>query len=853
MPKDKSNYTPMIQQYLTIKEDHSDAIVFFRLGDFYEMFFEDAILASKELEIQLTARDGGTKDRIPMCGVPHHSSETYLARLVEKGYKVAICEQTEDPSATKKLVKREVIRIVTPGTNIDNPDAEEHFIAAIGLSDYFYTIAHLNVSTGELYSIKIPKDIHALLGELSTLSLKEIVVSHAFDMEYIKAYAEHEGILISLQNDVAIDATFNHLFDHLPTPQEQKTIKRLLAYIMKTQKRTLLHIKPAEKLESSGFMKMDANTIRHLELTRTMIKNIENGSLFWLLKYTQTAMGGRYLKRQILRPLLNKEVLNKRYAFVERLNKEFITAAEMRESLKEVYDLERIVGRIAYGNTNAKDLVQLRRSLGILPTFKKHLTALNLEYATFLSESIDALSDFYDELKKALKDDPPLTIKEGNMFNEGYDETLDEFRDIHLNISQWLKNLEDEERSRTGIKKLKVGYNRVFGYYIEVPKGQIQHISDEYGYTRKQTLANAERYITEALKEKEKIIISSEEKSVEREYELFTALREQAKTYISVIQKNAEILSEIDMFLAFSKASEQYNLTKPTLIDSHKINIEGSRHPIVEKVQGESFIPNDIKMDEGTDIFLITGPNMSGKSTYMRQLAITAIMGQIGCFVPAKHAEFKCFDQLFTRIGASDDLISGKSTFMVEMLDANHAIKHATKDSLILFDEIGRGTSTYDGMAIAQAIIEFIHEKIGAKTLFSTHYHELTNLEDNLTRLRNVHVSAEEEDGKIIFHHTVKTGRADKSYGINVAALAKLPKSLIKRSEHILHHLESQNGHSDIQSGHNLFTINEVEVEEDESTKALIEALESIDPDEMRPIDALKTLYDLKDKLKNRN
>lgn len=853
MPKDKSNYTPMIQQYLTIKEDHSDAIVFFRLGDFYEMFFEDAILASKELEIQLTARDGGDDERIPMCGVPHHSSETYLARLVEKGYKVAICDQTEVPSKAKKIVNREVVRIVTPGTNIDNKEAEEQFIAAIGLSDYFYTITHLNVSTGELYALKIPKDINALISELSTMALKEIVVTHAFDKTYIQSFCDQEGILISIQASSELDESFNHLFTHLPTDQEKKTTRRLLAYIMKTQKRTLMHIKPAKKLKSSGFMKMDVNTIRHLELTRTLRQNKENGSLFWLLKFTQTAMGSRFLKRQILRPLLNKEVLNKRYDFVEKLNDEFIITEELREHLKTVYDLERIVGRISYGNTNAKDLVQLRRSLQGLPAFKDKLQALSLEYATFLSESIDPLNPIYDELENALKDDVPLTIKEGNMFKEGYDNTLDDLKDIHLNISQWLLNLEKEERERTGIQKLKVGYNRVFGYYIEVPKGQIKNVKDEFGYTRKQTLANAERYITEALKEKEKIIMSSEEKSVKREYELFISLRDKIKQTIGIIQKNAEILSEIDMFLAFSQASERYRLTRPILSDEPIIEIRGSRHPIVELMQNESFISNDITMDEDTDIFLITGPNMSGKSTYMRQLAITAIMAQIGAFVPADYAKLKCFDQLFTRIGASDDLLSGKSTFMVEMLDANHAIQNATKASLILFDEIGRGTSTYDGMAIAQAIIEYIHEKIGAKTLFSTHYHELTNLENSLTRLRNIHVSAEEEDGKIIFHHTVKKGRADKSYGINVASLAQLPKTLINRSESILKTLESNDDNITLSSGYNLFSISETPEETSEEIDEITSLLDETDPDALRPIDALSLIYKLKEKLKNRN
>ncbi len=851
MKKDKTAYTPMIQQYLQIKEDYPESIVFFRLGDFYEMFFEDAVLASRELEIQLTARDGGSSERIPMCGVPHHSSESYIARLVEKGYKIAICEQTEEPAKGKKLVARDVVRVVTPGTNIDDSNAEEHDIAALGITDYFYTVAHMNVSTGELYALKVPKDDNALISELATLSLKEIVISHVFLKDVIETYAAHEGITISLHPSTEIDDTFKHLYEALPTPQEQTTLKRLLSYIMKTQKRTLLHLKPVKKLKASGFMKLDANTIRHLELTRTMLKNMENGSLYWLLNFTQTAMGGRFLKRQMLRPLINKEVLNKRYDFVGRLNQEFITASELSELLKNVYDLERIVGRISYGNINAKDLVQLRASISVLPQFKQLLSDLDLTYAHTLSERINALRTVHETLERALKDDVPLSVREGGMIKEGYDETLDELRDVHLNISQWLQDLQESERERTGIKNLKVGYNRVFGYYIEVPKGQVKHVKESFGYNRKQTLANAERYITEALKEKEKIILSSEEKSIEREYELFRELKDMAKNHIQTLQHNAEIISEIDMYLAFSRASERYNLSRPTLIDDHRIEIKESRHPIVERMMEESFIANDIVMDDSTDVFLITGPNMSGKSTYMRQLAITTVMAQIGCFVPAKEAKLKLFDALFTRIGASDDLISGKSTFMVEMLEANNAIKHATKDSLILFDEIGRGTSTYDGMAIAQAIIEYIHETIGAKTMFSTHYHELTDLEDTLTRLKNIHVAASEEDGEIIFHHQVKEGRADKSYGINVAQLAHLPKPLIRRSKTILKHLENGN-QAPTHATMDLFDYAAYEAETPNEHQALIATIESLDLDSMKPIDALFKLYELKKTIKDK-
>ncbi|MFW6284970.1 MAG: DNA mismatch repair protein MutS [Bacillota bacterium] len=847
MARDKNKYTPMMQQYLKIKEDYNDAIVFFRLGDFYEMFFEDALIASKELEIQLTARDGGG-EKVPMCGVPHHSSETYISRLVDKGYKVAICEQTELPEKGKKLVNRDVIRLVTPGTNIDEYGIESYHIASVGLSEHFYTISYLNVSTGEMGALKTPKDSGALINELSTIPIKEIVISHAFDRSYIEGYAEHEGITLSIHRNTEIHETFEHLLEDLPTHEEKKTTRRLLSYIMETQKRTLLHLKKVEHIEASSYLRMDAGTIRHLELTRTMIKNKENGSLFWLLNKTKTAMGARFLKRQILRPSVNKDTLETRYDFIGQLNTEFLIKEELSELLKNVYDLERIVGRVSYGNTNAKDLVQLRGSLKILPDFKDALERLGLEYSQYLAHSIDPLKTLHDTLEKALVDDPPITIKEGGMIEKGYDEALDELKAIHLNVNDWLKDLEESEREKTGIKKLKVGYNRVFGYYIEVPKGQIKHIKDDFGYTRKQTLANAERYITESLKEKEKVILSSEEKSIQREYELFSELRDTVREVIPAIQLNAAIISEVDMFLSLSSVSEKLALSRPTLHEGRHIAIKDGWHPVVEAFLDDPFIPNDTIMDERTDILLITGPNMSGKSTYMRQLAITAIMAQIGSFVPAKSADLPVFDQLFTRIGASDDLISGKSTFMVEMLDANHAIKNATDRSLILFDEIGRGTSTYDGMAIAQAIIEYIHEKIGAKTLFSTHYHELTDLEERLTRLRNVHVAAKEEGDTIRFHHKVKDGKADRSYGINVASLAKLPPTLIRRSKTILSALEK--GETP-KTQPTLFTIEEP-ADEPHPHQPVIDALERINPDEMKPIDALTKLYELKEALKNR-
>ncbi len=847
---DKSQYTPMMRQYLTIKEDYNDAIVFFRLGDFYEMFFTDAYLASRELEIQLTARDAGAKERVPMCGVPHHSAQSYIERLIKKGYKVAICEQVEDPSKSKGIVKRDVVRLITPGTYMENTSDEIAYLAAIGINIENYTISYLDLSTGDTYSLVVPKDLNILMNELLQISPKEIVISNVFDEKHLERYITSEGILVSIHNNTDVSSVFDHLYKHLPTKEEKKTFKRLLNYIIKTQKRELMHLKQVELLEASSYLKMDSNTIRNLELTETLRQNNRIGSLFWLIDKCETAMGSRYLKRQILRPLVNKDVIETRYNTIDSLNKEFIVKGEMNELLKSVYDLERIVGRISYGNTNAKDLVQLRRSLSIIPTLKEKLLELQNEHTNFLSNSLNPLTDFYQLLETAIVEDPPLSIKEGRMIKEGYNKDLDEIKNAALNLKNWLKELEEIERERTGIKKLKIGYNRVFGYYIEIPKGQINNVKDEFGYTRKQTLSNSERYITEELKEKETIILTSEEKSVNLEYELFLELRDKAKEQISIIQKNANIISEVDMMIALSLISEELNLTRPLITTNQEVEIIDSRHPVVEKVlTDEEFVPNDILLDNETDMLLITGPNMSGKSTYMRQMALTVILAQIGSFVPASAAKLPVFDAIFTRIGAADDLVSGKSTFMVEMLDANNAIKHATEQSLILFDEIGRGTATYDGMALAQAIIEYIHEKIKCITFFSTHYHELTDLDKSLSRLKNVHVSAKDEQGKIIFMHKVRDGPTDKSYGINVASLAELPKGLIERSKMILNDLERNHQKLSDDVNITLFNFDEYITEEEPEENEVIKELKAVSVDELTPIEALNLLYKIINKL----
>jgi DNA mismatch repair protein MutS len=849
---DKSQYTPMMQQYLTIKEDYNDAIVFFRLGDFYEMFFTDAYIASRELEIQLTGRDAGTSERVPMCGVPHHAADSYIERLIQKGYKVAICEQVEDPSQATKLVERDVVRLITPGTYIERKSEESSYLAAIGIHAGAYTVAYADLATGDTYAMTLPKDKNILIGELLQIGAKELLVASHIDADHLADYQKSEGVLLSIESDTTIPAVFESLHRDLPSKELIKTFRRLIAYIVRTQKRQLMHLKDVTLLQASSYLKMDASTIRNLELTETLRSGNRIGSLFWLIDKCETAMGSRALKQQLLRPLVNKDVLLTRYDAIDCLNKEFLHKAELVELLKEVYDLERIVGRVSYGNTNGRDLVQLRRSLAILPAFRHTLLALNDARTTHLAQQIEELTDLVATLQAAIVDDPPLSIKEGGILKSGYHEELDEIRCANLDVKDWLADLQEQEREKTGIKKLKIGYNRVFGYYIEVPKSQTAQIQDHHGYTRKQTLVNSERYITEELKDKETLILSSEEKSVQLEYELFLELRDLVRDAIPAIQNNARILSEVDVLLALSKVSEAYQLVRPTLHDDTSIEITESRHPVVEQVMDQGgFVPNDIVLNAHTDILLITGPNMSGKSTYMRQMAITAILAQIGSFVPAKQARLPVFDAIFTRIGAADDLVSGKSTFMVEMLDANHALQHATERSLILFDEIGRGTATYDGMALARAIIEYIHEKIHAKTMFSTHYHELTDLDQSLAKLRNVHVSAKDQDGTILFLHKIKEGPTDKSYGIHVASLAQMPKGLIERAKQLLVELERSHGTLVDHSSVNLFNFDDYEEETHapDVKDELRALLEGIDIDEVTPLQALNLLAQILPKI----
>ncbi|HDR5530958.1 DNA mismatch repair protein MutS [Bacillus anthracis] len=791
-----TQYTPMIQQYLKVKADYQDAFLFFRLGDFYEMFFEDAVKAAHELEITLTSRDGGSSERIPMCGVPYHAAKNYIEQLVEKGYKVAVCEQVEDPKTAKGVVRREVVQLITPGTMMEGrtiDEKENNFLAALThFEDGSYALACNDLTTGQNTVTLLTGSVEDILLEVYATGSKEIVVDSSFSKDELNKLTETLKMTISYEDATAIPEGLEHLVKNVSQAKLIKAVGRLFNYVIRTQKRSLDHLQPVEIYYTNQFMKIDVHSKRNLELTETLRTKEKTGSLLWLLDKTKTAMGGRMLKQWMERPLIQKERIEERLEMVETFVNDYFLREDLKEKLKEVYDLERLAGKVAFGNVNARDLLQLRRSLLQVPAILEAISLLDNAYAARLIQGADPCESLTELLGRSIQENPPLSIKDGDIIKDGYNDKLDQYRYVSKNGKTWIAELEKRERDITGIKSLKIGYNRIFGYYIEVTKANLGALP-EGRYERKQTLANAERFITDELKEKETLILEAEEKIVQLEYDLFTALREEVKVFIPKLQHLAKVISELDVLQSFATVSEEEQFVKPVLTTKREIFIKDGRHPVVEKVlNGKLYVPNDCIMPENMDVFLITGPNMSGKSTYMRQLALVTVMSQIGCFVPVTEAVLPVFDQIFTRIGAADDLISGQSTFMVEMLEAKNAIANASERSLILFDEIGRGTSTYDGMALAQAIIEHIHDQIGAKTLFSTHYHELTVLEDSLDQLKNVHVSAIEENGKVVFLHKIQDGAADKSYGIHVAQLAELPDSLIARAKEVLAQLEGQ-------------------------------------------------------------
>ena len=834
---DRNKITPMMRQYLKVKDENPGVIILFRLGDFYEAFFEDAVLLSRELELTLTGRSAGLEKRVPMCGVPHHAVNVYIEKLVEKGYRIGICEQLEDPKETIGLVERGLTQIISKGTVIDSESLKENefnYIGNIMDFDTNYSICYTDITTGIIYVTMLSHNNVNLVSEIVSLGLKEVVVNNKIDKNVISTLKNQFKIFVTFSEDIENNSEYEYIYEDIKDIRYIETIKHLLTYVTKSKMMKLTHLQKAIIKENNKYLKMDIHTKRNLELTETLRLKQRQYSLLWLLDKTKTAMGSRLLKTYIENPLIDKDEINRRYDIVEKLEEEFILAEDLKGLLYNVYDLERLSGRIAFNNANARDLLQLKSSLKVLPDIKNILESINFK-------TIDPLTELYDLIEEAIYENPPISVNEGYLIKSGYNKELDELKDLRTNGKDFIARFESEEREKTGIKTLKVGYNRVFGYYIEVSKGMKDLVRDEYGYERKQTLSNCERYISPILKEKEAIILNAEEKIIELEYELFCEVKNKIKLYIPKLQEVAKTISQIDVLLSFATVSSENNYIRPKLIDENKIHIIDNRHAVVEKVIDSEYVPNDIVMDKNTNILLITGPNMAGKSTYMRELAITVIMAQIGCFIPAKEAEMMVFDSIYTRIGASDDLVSGKSTFMVEMNEANNAIKNATVNSLILFDELGRGTATYDGIALAQAIIEYIHNNIHCKTLFSTHYHELTELDKKLKNLKNVHVSAYEENGKITFLHKIKDGSVDKSYGIHVAKLADLPNELIKRADQILAQYETKNRKKEI--------IQESLVLEEEKDSVIEEEIKALDLLNITPIEALNILYKLKEKL----
>lgn len=841
--------SPMMKQYVDIKKTYEDSILFFRLGDFYEMFFDDAILVSRELEITLTGKSAGLEEKVPMCGVPHHAYSSYVDTLIDKGYKVAICEQLEDPKNTKGMVKRDVVQIVTRGTRLDNrvDSKSNNFIANIYDFNSCYGLSYADISTGEFYCKLVEKEEREIIREVVKNSFNEIIVSEQVDRVLINKLRSQYNIIVTITKDIEKEEMYSYIYEEIEDERLVLSIKHLLHYIIETKKKELTHLQKVEILYNSDILLFDINTKKNLELTETIRNKDRMYSLLWLLDKNKTAMGSRFLKYNIENPLTSKKEIERRYELVEKLGAEFILRDDLINELDKVYDFERLVGRISYGNLNAKDVIQLKMSIKALPDIKKILEELKYD------KELTTFPDLYELLENSINEEAPLTLHEGGLIKEGYNKELDELHKIRSGSKDFILEMEQEEKEKTGIKNLKVGYNKIFGYYIEVSKSNIPLIKDEFGWDRKQTLANCERFTTPLLKEKENIILGAEEKIINLEYKLFMDIREVIKRYITPLQEVSKIISEIDMLQSFSIVADNNKYVRPHLHETKEVKIIECRHPVVERVMKDKYIANDIIMDKNTDILLITGPNMAGKSTYMRQFAITVIMAQIGCFVPCKSCEMPIFDKIFTRIGASDDLVSGESTFMVEMKEAEYAIRESTEESLILFDELGRGTATYDGMALAQAILEYIHDNIKAKTMFSTHYHELTELEKDLKRLKNVHVSAVEEDGKITFLHKIKSGAVDKSYGIHVASLAGLPTSLIERSKDILNIYENMDKKEQTFKQTSFFDgTYEYKNKNEEQISRVEEKVKNINPVEMTPMDAINFLFELKKEVKER-
>ena len=860
-----AEYSPMMRHYLETKEQYKDCILFYRLGDFYEMFFDDAITTSRELELTLTGKDCGQEERAPMCGIPFHAAEVYISRLIGKGYKVAICEQVEDPKQAKGIVKREVIRVVTPGTVIESNMLDEkknNYIMSIYKNGLYFGVAVCDISTGDFYAtqIKETNNFSVLLDEISRYTPAEIVVNEMLynTTEEVKKIKERfECYLSKLENDIYekdYETAFNNFFiysdEKILEDKEEKKLaliasNGLVNYLNDTQKIKLEHINKINIYNTTKYMALDINTRRNLELTEKMRDKSKKGTLLWVLDKTSTSMGGRQLRRWISDPLINVTEINNRLDSVKELKDNLILKGDLIDSLKRVYDIERLIGKISYGNANARDMISLKNSVGKLPEIKELLAKTESKMLKNLYEDLDELKDIYELINSAIVEEPPITIKEGGIIKLGYNPEIDEYKEATINGKKWIVELEASEKEKTGIKNLKVGYNKVFGYFLEVTKSYLSQVPDYY--IRKQTLANAERYITEDLKNLEEKTLGAQDKLIDLEYKVFQEIRTQIASQIQRIQTAASIVSTLDVLCSFATVALDLNYCMPIVDNSGEINIKDGRHPVIEKMlpSGE-FIENDTYLNKDDDrLSIITGPNMAGKSTYMRQVALITLMAQIGSFVPASYAKIGVVDKIFTRVGASDDLSMGQSTFMVETMEVANILKEATNNSLVILDEIGRGTSTYDGLSIAWAVAEYIanKEKCGAKTLFATHYHELTELENKLEGVKNYSIAVKEKGEDVIFLRKIIAGGTDESYGIHVAKLAGVPKDVLKSANEILKGLERKS-----------ILINKSKEKEDKNKVAgqldmynykladIAHELDKINVNELTPIDALNIL-----------
>lgn len=836
----EKKYTPMMQHYLKMKEENPDSILFYRLGDFYEMFFEDAKLVSQELDLVLTGRSAGVEEKVPMCGIPFHAANSYIQRLVKKGYKVAICEQLEDPSSAKGLVDRGIIKIITPGTYMDaTMDAKStNYMASCDVSSFEITVIYCELSTGELKYQTLQRSLVALQKALLEQNVSELVCPMTMDKKWMAALEEMDTMLISKHKKANIDPEDLPLLNGIESESLKEAFALLMAYLKDTQKQRIDHFLPIESMDKDKVLVMDYETKNHLELVSSQSSNAKAESLWSFMDKCQSAMGSRMLKRWIEYPLIDAEKIAKRQVAVKDLKENFMLRENLKEHLVYVYDMERLASRMAYGNASPRDVLQLVATLEHAKPILDLASSLN-SYPEF--NDVPDCQELYNEIKNAIIENPPLTLKEGGVFNDGYNQELDEVRKIAKQGKDFILELEAKERERTGVKSLKVGYNRVFGYYIEVRNGNLGNIKEEFGYHPKQTLANATRFITQELKEKEEQILHAQETKVKLEQSLFNDLLMRIKRDLFDLHACAQALSTIDVLVSLAILASEKGYVCPVFHPGYNVNVVEGKHPILDdRMKKKRYVSNDWKMSEEEHIQLITGPNMGGKSTYMRQNALLVVMAQMGSFIPAKTAQLPIFDRIFTRIGASDDILTGKSTFMVEMMEANTALRYATKHSLILFDEIGRGTATYDGMALAQAMLEYIDEAIGAKTLFSTHYHELTELAEEHQSMRNVHVDVREEKNEIEFRYRVSEGKADKSYGINVAKLAHLPKVVLDRASQLLLNFENQDNNQNYQPS--LFVMDQVQPEKSQ----LLQQLQELDIDSMTPRDALDCLYELK-------